>query len=93
MPEFEDFADSRVAVAVVATAAVLSPPGRRLIRRGAVYGTAGVLMARDVLSGFIGGLNRGFRETASKVTRGSGAGESASQTTNDTSLGESEAQA
>ena len=44
----EDFMESEVAVAV--TAAVLSPRVRGVLRRGLVYGVAGVLKAGDALS-------------------------------------------
>jgi hypothetical protein len=60
VPEFEDFVDSKVAITALVTAAVLSPQGRRALRRGAVYGTAGVLMARDAVAGFGRGITRWF---------------------------------
>ena len=47
----EDFLDSHVAVAVAATAAILSPRVRKVLRRGAVYGVTGVLMAGDAIAG------------------------------------------
>lgn len=46
----EDYLESEVVVAVAATAAVLSPRVRKVLRRGAVYGLAGVLMAGDAVS-------------------------------------------
>ncbi len=46
----EDFMESEVAVAVAVTAAVLSPRVRGVLRRGLVYGVAGVLKAGDALS-------------------------------------------
>ncbi len=47
----EDYLDSHVAIAVAATAAVLSPRVRKVLRRGAVYGVTGVLLAGDAISG------------------------------------------
>lgn len=47
----EDYLDSHVAVAVAATAAILSPRVRKVMRRGAVYGLTGVLMVGDAISG------------------------------------------
>lgn len=47
----EDYLDSHVAVAVVATAAILSPRVRKVLRRGAVYGMTGVLLAKDAIDG------------------------------------------
>jgi hypothetical protein len=55
----EDWMDSEVAVAVAATAAVLSPRFRRVLRRGAVYGVAGVLKATDVATATARGVARG----------------------------------
>ena len=46
----EDFMESEVAIAVAVTAAVLSPRVRGVLRRGLVYGVAGVLKAGDALS-------------------------------------------
>ena len=46
----EDYLESEVVVAVAATAAIMSPRARKLLRRGAVYGLAGVLMAGDAVS-------------------------------------------
>ncbi len=70
MPEFEDFVDSKVAITALVTATVLSPQGRRVLRRGAVYSTAGILMARDAITGFGRGITRGFRGAASAATSG-----------------------
>jgi hypothetical protein len=55
----DDFAESEVAVAVAATAAVLSAPVRKLLRRGAVYGLAGVLIAGATVSALGKGVGRG----------------------------------
>ena len=46
----EDFLESEVAIAVAATAALSSSRVRRVLRRGAVYGVTGVLMASDAIS-------------------------------------------
>jgi hypothetical protein len=45
---------------------VLSKSGR-LLRRGAVYSTAGVLMVRGAVSGLSSGVSRGFRDATSRV--------------------------
>ena len=55
----DDYLDSEVAVAVAATAAALSPGFRRVLRRGAVYGVAGVLKATDVATAAARGVARG----------------------------------
>lgn len=46
----EEYMESEVVVAVAATAALLSPRVRGMVRRGVVYGLAGVLMARDTIA-------------------------------------------
>ena len=46
----DDYLESEVVVAVAATAAVMSPRVRGVLRRGAVYGLAGVLRASDAVS-------------------------------------------
>jgi hypothetical protein len=61
----EDYLDPEVAVAVAVTAAVASPRARRVMRRGAVLGMAGVLKAGDALGSFAQGVGRGARQAAS----------------------------
>ncbi len=43
----DDYLEPEVAIAVAITAAVASPPVRKAFRKGAVYGLAGLLIARD----------------------------------------------
>jgi hypothetical protein len=64
----DDFVESEVAVAVAATAAVLSPPVRRVLRRGAVYGVAGALVAGDAIASFARGAARGVQQAASTAS-------------------------
>jgi hypothetical protein len=63
----ENFLESEVAVAVAATVAVLSPRVRGLLRRGAVYGVAGLLIAGDAVLGLGRGLTRGAQQGATSV--------------------------
>ena len=60
----EEYLESEVAVAIVATAVALSPRARRLVRRGAVYGLAGALMAGDAVATFARGAVRGAQQAA-----------------------------
>ena len=46
----EDFLDGEVALAIAATAALSSARVRKVLRRGVVYGLAGVLLAGDALA-------------------------------------------
>ena len=60
----DDYLESEVVVAVAATAAVLSPRVRGVLRRGAVYGLAGVLMAGDVVSSATRNVVPGVQQAA-----------------------------
>ena len=60
----EDFMEPEVGVAVALTAAVASPQVRGVLRRGAVYGLAGILMAGDAVSSLAQGVKRGAQKAA-----------------------------
>jgi hypothetical protein len=60
----DDFLESEVAVAVAATAAVLSPRVRGVLRSGAVYGLAGALIAGDAVASVARGAGRGAQQAA-----------------------------
>ena len=60
----DDFMEAPVGVAVAATAALMSPRARQVMRRGAVYGLAGVLKAGDVAASAARGVASGVREKA-----------------------------
>ena len=60
--DFDDYLEPEVAVAVAVTAAVASPPVRRVLRRGIVYGLAGLLIARDKVASVAGSVTRGARK-------------------------------
>ncbi|MBA3416893.1 MAG: hypothetical protein H0U10_16865 [Chloroflexia bacterium] len=66
----DEYLESEVAVAVAATAVVLSPRARRLLRRGAVYGLAGALQAGDAIASFARGAARGAQEAVPVATTG-----------------------
>ena len=63
----DDFVESEVAVAVAATAAVLSPRVRGLLRRGAVYGVAGALIAGDAVSSVARGAGSGAQQAVASA--------------------------
>lgn len=65
--ELEDFLETEVGVAVAATAALFSPRVRKTLRRGAVYGVAGALMAGDAIAGFAKGVGRGAQQAAASA--------------------------
>jgi hypothetical protein len=47
----DDFLESEVAIAAGVTAAALSPGVRRVVRRGAVLGLAGIMSVGDAVAG------------------------------------------
>jgi hypothetical protein len=63
----EDYLESEVVVAVAATAAVLSPRVRGVLRRGAVYGLAGVLRAGDMISSAAPAVSQGAQQAAASA--------------------------
>jgi hypothetical protein len=66
----DDFLEPEVAVVVAVTAAIASPPVRKAMRRGAVYGLAGLLVAKDKLTSLTGGIAQGAQQavTAARET-------------------------
>ena len=56
--------EPEVGIAVAVTAAVASPQVRKVLRRGAVYGLAGLLMAGDAVSTLAQGVKRGAQQAA-----------------------------
>jgi hypothetical protein len=47
--DLEDYAEPEVGIAVAAVGLLFSPQVRRLVRRGAVYGLSGVLIASKTI--------------------------------------------
>jgi hypothetical protein len=69
----DDMVDSKLGIAAAAsavTASILSPKARDVVRRGAVYGLAGVLTAGDVIAAFARGVGRGANNARSRLTSG-----------------------
>jgi hypothetical protein len=63
----EDYLEPEVAVTAVVTAAVFSPRARRVIRRGLVYGMAGVLIAGDAVASFARSVGQGVQEAGASA--------------------------
>ena len=63
----EDYLESEVVVAVAATAALFSPRARKVLRRGAVYGVAGALMAGDAVSSAVRNASTGVQQAAASA--------------------------
>lgn len=64
----EDYLEPEVAVTAAVTAAVFSPAVRKLLRRGAVYGLAGALIAGDAITSFGRSLGQGFQAARAPAT-------------------------
>jgi len=65
----EDYLEPEVAVTAVVVAAVFSPRARKVIRRGAVYGLAGILVAGDALATAGKNIGRGVQAAGSAASQ------------------------
>jgi len=63
----DDFLEPEVAVAVAVTAAVCSPPVRKVLRTGLVYGLAGLIIARDRASQTASAVKKSVQHAAEGV--------------------------
>jgi hypothetical protein len=68
--EFEDYLQPEVGIAAVVTATLFSPRARRFLRKGLVYGTAGVLIAGDAMSSFTRSIGQGAQRAREEGPRG-----------------------
>jgi len=67
--DLEDFLEPEIAIVAVVTAAVFSPRVRNFLRRGAVYGLAGALIAGDAVTSFARSLGQGFQQAAASAVQ------------------------
>jgi len=65
----EDFLEPEVAATAVVVAAVFSPRARKIIRRGAVYGLAGILVAGDALASAGKSVGRGVQAAGTAASQ------------------------
>lgn len=65
----EDYLEPEVAVTAAVTAAVFSPTARKIIRKGAVYGVAGVLIAGDAISSFVRSVGHGVQQAGTSTAQ------------------------
>ncbi len=66
----EDYLEPEIAVTAAVTAVIFSPKARRLIRRGLVYGTAGLLIAGDAITSFARNVGQGMQEAGNATQNG-----------------------
>lgn len=64
----DDYMEPEVGVAIAATALIASPQVRGFLRRGAVYGMAGLMMAGDAAASFARAAGRSARQAADEAT-------------------------
>jgi hypothetical protein len=62
----DDYLESEVAVAAAATAALFSPQVRGVLRKGLVYGTAGVMTVGDGVASVAKGAGRGMQRAVGR---------------------------
>jgi hypothetical protein len=65
----DDVLEPEVLIAVGVTAAIMSPPVRRVLRRGAVLGLAGLLVAGDKIVSAARGAAHGAQNLAASVSQ------------------------
>lgn len=65
--EIEDFAEPEIAITAAVAAAVFSPRARQVMRRGLVYGMAGVLAAGEVVTSFAQGVGQGVKQARERA--------------------------
>ena len=63
----DDYMEPEVAVTAVVAAAVFSPKVRNVIRRGLVYGMAGVLIAGDAITSMARSVGQGIQEAGASA--------------------------
>jgi hypothetical protein len=64
----DDYLEPEVAIAVAVTAAVASPPVRKVLRRGLVYGLAGLLVAGDKITAAAKEIAHSAQQTATPAS-------------------------
>ncbi|HEX7737494.1 MAG TPA: hypothetical protein VF458_21780 [Ktedonobacteraceae bacterium] len=62
--EIEDFAEPEIALTAALTAAICSPRVRGIMRKGLVYGIAGVLAAGEVVTSLAKSVGQGVQQAS-----------------------------
>ena len=77
--ELEDYLEPEIAVTAAVTAALFSPRGRQILRRGAVYSIAGVMIAGDAIASFARSIGQGFKQMGAAAPEGAASPQGAPQ--------------
>ncbi len=64
----DDFLEPEVAITAVVAAAIFSPKARQWVRKGLVYGTAGVLIAGDAVTSLARNVGQGVQQAGAAAT-------------------------
>lgn len=64
----DEFLEPQVAAAAAIAAVIASPKLRGFLRKGAVYGLAGALIAGDAVSSFARGVGQGLQQAATTAS-------------------------
>jgi hypothetical protein len=67
--DFEDFVEPEIAVTAAVAAAIFSPRARKAIRKGVVYGMAGVLAAGDMVTSFARSVGQGVQQAGGSAAQ------------------------
>lgn len=62
-----DFVEPEIAVTAAVTAAILSPRARKVMRKGLVYGMAGILVASDTVTSFAKSVGQGVQHASASM--------------------------
>ncbi len=66
---FEDYLEPEIAVTAAVTAVVFSASGRKFLRRGAVYGLTGILVAGDAIASAARSVGQGVKSASASATQ------------------------
>src|SRR5438045_3189607 len=84
----EDFLAPEVGITAVVVAAIFSPRARKVIRQGAVYGMAGLLVAGDAMASLAHSFGQGVQQAGASMSNA--AQNTANQVKADVSTSETE---
>jgi hypothetical protein len=66
--EPENFIEPEIAVTAAITAALFSPRARKVMRKGLVYGMAGILAVGETFTSFAKSVGQGMQQASMPVT-------------------------
>lgn len=82
-----DFVEPEIAVTAAVAAAIFSPRARKVMRKGLVYGMAGVLVASDTVTSFAKSVGQGVQHASASMASGMQTNQEKENATSKTSHG------